>query len=738
MDIKRIVIPQSNYSTNHGANQLKKIVLHWVVGEISSCDATFLNPTRQASAHYCVGSNGEVHQYVEDKDIAWHAGPKVNFESIGIEHAGGQLLSDGTRKKPTQVCHDTSAELVAMKCKQYNIPCDREHIRKHSEYMSTSCLPISSELLTPFGWKNLDKITKQDLIAQWNSDIIEFVNPLSIVKPYEADVYNMKIFTATPDHRIIRYTSRGKEDIKSLEELTKYVNFTIPTTGHFKASGLNISDDLLRLLVFVQADGHYSISKNGKNVESIIFHLKKDRKIEFLKSILDKLGKDYSCYQKGDGSYDFCIYGQDWIKENILKHLPKKDFTWEFLELTNKQANIFLDTIVLADGHINEDGSCRYYSNTHKESVDIVQAVAHLHGKSTILTTILYDNNKRKTSYRLGFRDVNLRTIYSQNKKNEKMIVSCVEVPSGKILVRQGKYVFVIGNCPGTLDIDYIISKANSIINNLPMATLNFEIIIQDKNLHVKILSGSFNGTATIKNLTAGTTWTTTVNRSAGEISGIVCQDFGESLYEVSMGGVTKQIDLRKVDAVLCGSFPTKCKIMFNDTIVRINPNRNNPPVATLQANTAVDIVGYSVGENVNGTNIWCYTGTGYIHKSLLALDDSLEVELMALRKKTAEQEDTIIYLSESVDKLTKQVADNASQIKILMQEASEFILAKEQALKDLKTCQVDKGVLEKRVVELEEKIKDLQDGETQEDLINKISDLIKRIFEWIKSKLKL
>lgn len=241
MEITRIQIPQSNYSTNHGANRLNKIVLHWVVGEISACDATFQNPTRQASAHYCVGSNGEVHQYVEDKDIAWHAGPGVNFESIGIEHAGGQMLPDGTRKKPTQVCHDTSAELVAMKCKQYNILCDREHIRKHSEYMNTSC--------------------------------------------------------------------------------------------------------------------------------------------------------------------------------------------------------------------------------------------------------------------------------------------------------------------PGTLDIDYIIAKANSILNGTSM-TLNFEIIIQGVNLHVKILEGSFNGTATVKNLTAGTNWTVNINRKAGEVSGIVCENFGKALYEVSMGGVTKQLDLRDAPPV--------------------------------------------------------------------------------------------------------------------------------------------------------------------------------------------
>lgn len=138
MKITQVPAHPNNYSKNLGANQLRKIVLHWIVGELSAADATFQNPERRASAHYGIGSNGAVHQYVADKNIAWHAGPKVNYESLGIEHAGGQLINGG-RKKPTQKCHDTSAELIAMLCKKYGIPIDRNHIRKHSEYMPTQC-----------------------------------------------------------------------------------------------------------------------------------------------------------------------------------------------------------------------------------------------------------------------------------------------------------------------------------------------------------------------------------------------------------------------------------------------------------------------------------------------------------------------------------------------------------------------------------------------------------------------
>lgn len=137
MNIKQVPAHRNNYGDKR-KYPVTKIVLHWIVGELSAADATFQNPTRKASAHYGVGSDGAIHQYVAENYVAWHAGPKVNFESIGIEHAGGQLIN-GTRKVPTQACIDASAELVADLCKRYNLPCNRTHIKVHNEYMATTC-----------------------------------------------------------------------------------------------------------------------------------------------------------------------------------------------------------------------------------------------------------------------------------------------------------------------------------------------------------------------------------------------------------------------------------------------------------------------------------------------------------------------------------------------------------------------------------------------------------------------
>lgn len=78
----------------------------------------------KASAHYTVDVDSIV-QSVEEKDIAWHAGP-VNGYSIGIEHAGYAKQTDADWADPySQEMLRRSAELVADICWRYQIPVRR-------------------------------------------------------------------------------------------------------------------------------------------------------------------------------------------------------------------------------------------------------------------------------------------------------------------------------------------------------------------------------------------------------------------------------------------------------------------------------------------------------------------------------------------------------------------------------------------------------------------------------------
>lgn len=88
------------------------IVLHWMVGTLSSTDARFKQATSQVSAHYGIEGT-TVHQYVHEKDYAYACGnTDANAHGISIEHAGG-YLANGKRVKPSTATHATSASLCA-------------------------------------------------------------------------------------------------------------------------------------------------------------------------------------------------------------------------------------------------------------------------------------------------------------------------------------------------------------------------------------------------------------------------------------------------------------------------------------------------------------------------------------------------------------------------------------------------------------------------------------------------
>ena len=119
------------------------VVIHIMDGTLIGTDSWFANTTSQVSAHYGIGKSGEVHQYVNEQDSAWHAGrvdapvwklikPNINpnLYTIGIEHEG----------KPEDVWTDAmkqaSATLIREICERWQIPIDRNHVIGHFEIFS--------------------------------------------------------------------------------------------------------------------------------------------------------------------------------------------------------------------------------------------------------------------------------------------------------------------------------------------------------------------------------------------------------------------------------------------------------------------------------------------------------------------------------------------------------------------------------------------------------------------------
>lgn len=127
------------YTKGRGGKKISFVVVHWIVGSLTSADATFNKAGRNASAHYGVGPTA-VHQYVQEQDTAWHAGEfAINQQSIGIEHEGGWDIGNGQRAAVQLETLNLSAQLIAEICHRYGIAPSASTIRPHREFHSTSC-----------------------------------------------------------------------------------------------------------------------------------------------------------------------------------------------------------------------------------------------------------------------------------------------------------------------------------------------------------------------------------------------------------------------------------------------------------------------------------------------------------------------------------------------------------------------------------------------------------------------
>lgn len=107
-------IGSPNHYNGRDGYHVNHITLHIMVGRLTGTDVIFQR-AGYASAHYGIGGNGEIHQYVNEIDGSWSdANHASNNSTISIEHEGGM-----PGIPCTQACMDASAALCADIARRY-------------------------------------------------------------------------------------------------------------------------------------------------------------------------------------------------------------------------------------------------------------------------------------------------------------------------------------------------------------------------------------------------------------------------------------------------------------------------------------------------------------------------------------------------------------------------------------------------------------------------------------------
>jgi N-acetyl-anhydromuramyl-L-alanine amidase AmpD len=168
--------PSPAVNAGRSGQTIDCIVIHITDAPTTSSTVNhFTAPGAQASAHYLVGQDGEVVQFVAETDTAWHA-RGVNSRSVGIEHVaikqGGvdYPRPNGTVQHfnylpPTDTQYSESAALVTYLCGKYGLTPDRATIIGHRE-----ADPHTSHTSCPDGawnWDHfMDVVTNRYCAAQ--------------------------------------------------------------------------------------------------------------------------------------------------------------------------------------------------------------------------------------------------------------------------------------------------------------------------------------------------------------------------------------------------------------------------------------------------------------------------------------------------------------------------------------------------------------------------------------------
>lgn len=333
------------------------------------------------------------------------------------------------------------------------------------------CIDCDTEILTPNGWIKISEYNNQDiLVYDYFKDCAFFDTPLAYIKNKCDVFYHFKSDKGldqmlSAEHKMIVWRGyKNKGYTKNIDlalnvfnahnECTKS-NRCIKTTFDYNGVGLNLSDDIIRVLVMISADGRirYNKTLNSTYVE---LHFSKERKIKRAMYLLEKANIDYKINTKGNRNTTYIYFK--------MNGEISKDLT-QFYMATKHQLSILVDEIYYWDGTIDELRDHKFFSSTMKSNADLVQFAITTQGiRSNLYVSVNSEHENWNNTYvvgqtkneYVGFPDYKFKTVKSVDGYKY-----CFTTSTGFFVIRRNNCISITGNCGmltvelGNIDIDF-------------------------------------------------------------------------------------------------------------------------------------------------------------------------------------------------------------------------------------------------------------------------------------------
>lgn len=351
-----------------------------------------------------------------------------------------------------------------------------------SQILFMEAFAAGTELLTQDGWKAIEHVTADDLVAQYDPDTntTSFTSP-EIVDPHHSE----EVYEIVANNGNARQIVSGghrvyfEEKVKKNTECQDWQPAVVEArdlhkinlaTAHRRfrsaapaAPGDGLTD-LDRMLIAINADGSIRGERyTGESAGTIptSFTFAKERKTERFLNLADSLGWKVSELSScGNRRFHLAVpveYVAD--RSKLFKHwwnLTEKSSTWchEFIEENGRW-----------DGHSLKGGYGVTFYTARKEDSDFFVAAAQLAGHRSRTTVRVDDRSDTFADSYITNVTWSKNTVNAQSmqvRQVEPQMVYCVQVPTTFLVTRNGESPVISGNCVHAKSYSTIFSTLRS------------------------------------------------------------------------------------------------------------------------------------------------------------------------------------------------------------------------------------------------------------------------------------